>query len=951
MNDADIRHLAARLRERIRGEVRFDTTSRLLYSTDASIYQIEPIGVVIPKEPDDVFEAFAAAREFGAPVLPRGGGTSLAGQTVGEALVIDTSKHLNRVLEVDTDEGWAVVEPGLVQEHLNRHLAPLGYLFGPDTATANRATLGGMIGNNSAGAHSIVYGKTVDHVMEIDAVLASGEACTLGPATGQKSALESRVFEIVRENREEIDARFPRLMRRVSGYNLDELVRREDFNLARLVVGSEGTLAWIQRAKVRIEPVPRMTGLMVAHFRTVEEAVEATDAILPLGPSAIELVDAMILDLARASLGVSRELGFLEGNPGAVLIVEFFDQTGPAIHSRLNRLEAALRRSGLGYAWPRAVDAAGQARVWNMRKAGLGLLLGMKGDRKPVAFVEDCAVAPERLGEFFERFRAIVAEFDTEAGYYGHASVGCLHIRPLIDVRQSSEVRKMQEMMAAVVELVMEFGGAMSGEHGDGLARSHLNERLFGPRIYQAFREVKRAFDPENRMNPGKIVDAPAMSENLRFRSRLTPIEVATHYDFSREGGFIAAVELCSGVGACRKTGQGTMCPSYMATGEELHSTRGRANLLRAVVSGRLPARELSGEALHDALDLCLECKACKAECPMGVDMAKLKYEFLAGYHRANGVPLRSRLFGGIHRLSSLASVWPGGANTLMRSLLVRRALGWVGIDARRRLPPIAPVRFETWFRNRPRPMSSSERPGVVLFHDTYMSFNYPEIGQAATRLLERAGYEVVLADRVCCGRPMISKGLVEEARAHAAHNARELGRWIAKGYAVVGCEPSCLLTFRDEYPDLIGADAAPLASASFLLEEFISREKAAARWQAGFRDTGRSVLLQTHCHQKALVGSQTLRHVLGQAYRVEEVDAGCCGMAGAFGYESEHYPISVDLASQRLLPAIASRPGSILVASGVSCRQQILDLAGRTPLHPAEALAEALEPDAAPSH
>ena len=956
MNTSDIRDLDARLRETVRGEVRFDRPSRLLYSTDASIYQIEPIGVVIPEVPDDVFAVFEAAREFQVPILPRGAGTSLAGQTVGEALVIDGSKHLNRVLEVNVEEGWAIVEPGAVQEHLNRHLAPLGFLFGPDTATANRATLGGMIGNNSAGAHSIVYGKTVDHVESIDAILASGEERAFAERDFRQAldsgGVEGRVARIVEDNRGEIDARFPRLMRRVSGYNLDEFVRKPEFNLAKLLVGSEGTLAWVARARVRLVPRPAATGLMVVHFRSVEEAVGANEAVLPFGPAAIELVDDMILGLARASVGVSRDMGFIEGEPGAVLVVELFGENAGEAASKLDRLEAALRLRRLGYAWPKMTGLESQARVWNVRKAGLGLLLGVRGDRKPIAFVEDCAVEPGKLPEFFRRFRKIVQEFDTSAGYYGHSSVGCLHIRPLLDTRQLSEIVKMKEMMAAVVGLVVEFGGAMSGEHGDGLARSHLNERLFGRQLYRAFREVKRAFDPENRMNPGKIVDAPAMDENLRY-DRYAPIDVVgTHYDFDDAGGLLGAVELCSGIGACRKRGDGAMCPSYMVTGEELHSTRGRANLMQAVLTGRLPAREMSGKVLYGALDLCLECKACKAECPLGVDMAKLKYEFLAGYNETHGAPLRSTLFARIHRLSTAASLWPRAANALVGNSAIRWALDrWLGIDRRRAFPPFAPVTFERWFRNRKAETSSSPVGRVVLFHDTFMNFNYPEIGKAATRLLEAAGYEVVLADRQCCGRPMISKGFSEEARRHAEHNLRELGRWVDDGYSVVGCEPGCVLAFRDEYPDLIGKQAGKLASASFLLEEFIERETEAGRWTPVFRKTGARALVHTHCHQKALAGSGALLRVLDGAFDVTEIDSGCCGMAGSFGYEKEHHAISMALAGRGLLPAITGDPEAIVVASGVSCRQQIAEGTKRRALHPAEALLEAMEGNAAQSH
>ena len=946
-----MRDLARALQEKITGEVRFDRASRLMYATDASIYEIEPIGVVIPRTPDDIFATVETAREFEVPLLARGGGTSLAGQTVGHAVVIDTSKHLDRVLEVNTEEGWAWVEPGLVQERFNRHLKPLGFLFGPDTSTANRATLGGMMGNNSAGSHSILYGKTIDHVLEVEAILASGERklfkeIGFAEARGMPG-LEGRVADIIDSNRGEIEARFPKLMRRVSGYNLDAFVRNPKFNLAKLIVGSEGTLAVIHRAKVRIEPLPEATALMVVHFDDIVDAIRASEVILPLEPAAIELIDDMIIDLARRSLELSREIGFIEGHPAAVLLVEFYGEDEADLTGKLARLEAALRREGFGYAYPCALDAAGQASIWKVRKAGLGLLLGMKGERKPIAFVEDCAVEPAQLPEFFKRFRSVVEKYDTSAGYYGHASVGCLHIRPLINTKEVSEIRKMKAMTIEIADLVMEFGGAMSGEHGDGLARSHLNEKLFGPTIYRAFRDIKGAFDPENRMNPGKIVDAPEMDENLRYGKHYDTIRLNTHYDFSREGGLATAVELCNGAGVCRKTSEGTMCPSYMATREEQHSTRGRADLMRAILSGKLPAHESTGKMLHDTLDLCLECKACKAECPSNVDMAKLKYEFLAGYNEANGTPLRSVLFARIHALSRVASIWPTLANRSLEHPVLRRLMDrYVGIDERRSLPPFASQTFEVWFRKHPQPTSEQDTPNgkVILFHDTFMNFNYPEIGKAATLLLEAAGYQVRLADRVCCGRPMISKGLAETARAHAAYNVQRLHSLVRAGYSIVGCEPSCVLTFRDEYLDLVeGPAAAEVAQASFLLEEFIVREIEAGRWNLTYSRPRPKALIHGHCHEKALLGSGPLKEALSPAYDVEDVDSGCCGMAGSFGYEKEHYDVSMDIGRQRLFPRVEARPEAVVVAPGISCRQQIEHATGRRVLHPAEALMSAM--------
>jgi FAD/FMN-containing dehydrogenase/Fe-S oxidoreductase len=942
------------LKTRVQGEVRFDRASRLMYSTDASIYEIEPIGVVIPRTHEDVFATMEVARDFKVPVLPRGAGTSLAGQTVGDAVVIDMSKHLNRVLNVNTEERWAIVEPGVVQEQLNLHLRPMGYLFGPDTSTANRATIGGMMGNNSAGSHSILYGKTIDHILEMDVVLASGEGRTLREMKFEEAAvrggLEGRITDIVCANREEIDRRFPKIMRRVSGYNLDEFVRNGKFNLVKLVVGSEGTLAAVHQAKVRIEPRPPATALCVVHFADIVESIRASDIILPFKPAAIELIDDMIINLGRNSLEISRLMGFIEGNPAAVLLVEFYGENEAELRSKLDAMEAALKREKAGYAYVRAFDAAQQQSIWKVRKAGLGLLLGMKGERKPIAFVEDCAVDPAKLPEFFVRFRDIIHKYDTSAGYYGHASVGCLHIRPLINTKDRRDIQVMRDMTDEITDLVIEFGGGMSGEHGDGLARSHLNKKLFGPQIYKAFCDVKEAFDPENRMNPGKIVNAPPMTENLRYGTEYRTVPVNTHYDFSREGGFATAVELCNGAGVCRKKNEGTMCPSYMVTLEDKHSTRGRANLMREILSGKLPAEDFTGKDLYETLDLCLECKGCKAECPSNVDMAKLKYEFLAHYNEANGTPLRSRMFANIHAASKVAALWPSLANRVLSSPMIRRALdSFVGIDARRKLPAFASETFESWFEKRPKVNNGHGTNGhtgkVVLFHDTFINFNYPDIGKAATQLLETAGYEVRIAEqRKCCGRPMISKGLAEEARENAAFNVQQLHEFVEHGYSIVGCEPSCILTFRDEYPDLVkGHYAADVAKASFLLEEFIVKEKQAGRWKLQLKKQETKALIHGHCHEKALLGSRYLKEALALAYTVEEIDSGCCGMAGSFGYEKEHYDISIAIGRRRLFPAVENNPNAVVVAPGISCRQQVEHATGRKALHPAEALARAL--------
>lgn len=948
------------LQAEIEGEVRFDPYTKVLYSTDASIYQIEPIGVVIPRHKQDVVATVRLAAKHGLPVLPRGGGTSLSGQTVGHAVVLDFSKYMNQVLEFNGEESWVRLQPGVVQDELNAFLRPKGFLLGPDTASSNRATLGGMMGNNSAGARSVLYGKTIDHVLEMDVVLSSGEEAHFGsvglqelPARMKGESLESRLYReihtLAQEHREEILTRYPKLMRRVSGYNLDEFIKDQPFNLGRMVIGSEGTLAVVTEAKVNIMPRPKHTALAVVHFASLVEAVETSQEILAFRPAAMELMDKMILDLGRHSLDYKRLMGFVQGDPGGMMIVEFYGESREEVAARIEEMESRLRRQRMGYACTRALEPEEQQKIWKFRKGSQGLLMSVLGDKKPIAFVEDPAVPVENLPEFLDRFQKLLAQYDTKGGYYGHASVGCIHIRPLINLKQASEVEKMRRISNEVCALVMEFGGSMSGEHGDGLARSHHNERLFGPTLYGAFQAIKGAFDPNNLFNPGKVVNAPAMTENLRYGAAYQAAQIPTHYDFTREGGYAGAVEMCTGMGICRKTQEGTMCPSYMVTRDEEHSTRGRANALRAALSGHLPLEELTSKRMHEALDLCLECKGCKGECPANVDMAKIKYEFLAQYHGKHGVPLRSRMFAHVEALNRWGSRLAPVSNWVMQNAVTKQVLQhFFGIARQRNLPPFARTTLLDWLRNRPNNGSGKSNRKVVLFNDCFMTYNYPHVGRAAVKLLEGLGCEVVLADKVCCGRPMISKGLVEEARACARHNVEALGRYVAQGTPIIGCEPSCLLTLRDEYLDLLKGDRVKaVARHSFMVEEFLASGAETGEWKARPGESGRRLLLHGHCHQKAHIGTGPLVTCLRNlgGFDVREVDSGCCGMAGSFGFEQEHYELSLEIGRRRLFKAVDAAEKDVeIVAAGVSCRQQIEHGTGRVARHPVEVLAEALD-------
>ena len=940
---------------------RFDETARVLYSTDASIYEIQPLGVAYPAHADQVSRLLRFAYERGIPVTPRGGGTSLGGQAVGRSIQVDFSRHMNRILEVNVDEQWARIQPGVVLDELNAHLEPMGLLFAPDVSPSNRANVGGMIGNNSCGSHSIIYGKTIDHVLELDVVLSDGTRTVFKPVGdreyGEKAALEGmegRIYREIRriahENRDEIEARYPRIMRRVGGYNLDEFTGEGPFDPSKMIVGSEGTLAAVTEARVNLVPLPVHKALGICHFSDLIESMEATVEILKTDPSAVELTDKTILDLAKASPAAAHQRDFIDGDPEAILMVEYYGETAEEVAGRLDALESLLREKDLGYACVRATTPAAQSNAWAIRKAGLGLLMGMKGDTKPATFVEDTAVSPEKLPDYIRDFRDIVHKHGTVASYYAHASVGTIHIRPLINLKESEGIERMRAIAEEIRDLVLAYGGAVSSEHGDGLVRSEWNEQVFGPRLYEAFKAVKAVFDPNGIMNPGKIIANQKMTDNLRFGPAYQAEEINTYFDFSGDGGFSRSIELCNGVGACRKKLVGTMCPSYIATLDEEHSTRGRANVLRAALSGRLDGEGFTSRRVYEALDLCLECKGCKGECPSNVDMAKMKYEFLAHYYEKHGLPLRNRLFGRIEALNRFGSAFAPLSNRIVNHPWHKRILErTIGVDRRRSLPEFAEVTFEQWFYQRgPGRADDRDRPTVVFFPDTFVNYSEPHIGMAAVEVLESAGYRVVLAEpRACCGRPLISKGMLRQARAAAEYNIAQLVRYVDRGWTIVGCEPSCVMTFRDDYRDLVDDPRADrLAEGMLMIDEFLAREHGAGRLSLPVRPTGRSISLHGHCQQKAIAGtgSTVAALELVPGYEVTTLNTGCCGMAGSFGYEREHYDLSMKIGEDRLFPAIrAADEGTEFAATGTSCRHQIADGTGRTAFHPIELIRNAL--------
>ena len=950
--------LRQELEARLDGEVRFDEVTRALYSTDASVYQVMPRGVALVRSREDILAAIDCARRHGCSITMRGGGTSQAGQAIGEGLQLDTSTHFNRLLEVNVEERWARVQPGIVLDELNAQLAPHRLRFAPDISTASRATVGGMISNNSSGARSVIYGKTIDHVLELDVAFADGSVAHLAPidratldAVARTDTRAGAGYRMIRrlgaELAHEIDRRYPKILRRVGGYNLDDFVDTSDgCNLARLIVGSEGTLGVVLEAKINLVPLPDAKALLAIEYDELLDALGETPAILEHGPSAIEVMDRHILSHAAENPALdAMRRAVLQGDPGALLCVEFYGDTPEAVAAKLDRLEADLTARGIAARTSRAVTPADQARVWSLRQSSLGLSMAMKGDAKSISFVEDTAVAPEKLRDFIERFLAIVRGHGTDAGIYAHASVGCLHVRPVVNMKTEAGVRQFEAIAHDIAELVLEFGGALSAEHGDGLVRGPFMERMFGPVLYDAFRHVKRTFDPEGLFNPGKIVDSPPLTANLRYGAGYATPDPESYFDHSEHGGLGRAVEMCSGVGACRKTLAGTMCPSYMATRDEAQSTRGRANALRTAMQGRLDEAGLGDAGVYRVLDLCLECRACKTECPTGVDMARFKSEFLADYRRRHGTPLGALALGHIRFLSERITPLVPVVNATLDWGWVRTVNEWLlGVDRRRPLPRWSPEPLAARWNGRRK---SATTDGPVLFNDTFTNFFHPEIGLAAADVLDAASRPAQLGPSACCGRPLISQGMLAEARAQAHETVARLHPLAAEGRPIVVLEPSCLTALTDDLPALLAGGARQgaardVAEACVLFEDYLESQLASGGASLSLDHGPTRIQLHGHCHQKSLglvtPAMALLDRVPGAS--VTDLDAGCCGMAGSFGYAKDHYDVSQAIGERKLLPTARSLDGdSVLVAAGVSCRHQVHDFTGQRALHPAELL------------
>jgi len=920
------------LRHVIEGEVRFDRGTAAIYSTDSSNYRQVPVGVVIPRHEEDVVRAVCLARENSVPILARGGGTSLSGQTCNTALVLDFSKYMTAIQRIDRNLGLAVVQPGVVQSHLNTALAPYGLFFAPDPSTKDRCTVGGMIGNNSCGAHSAAHGKTSENLLALDVLLYDGTRMQLGPVSDVEFdatvSAGGRVGEIYQQLRgintrygDLVRSRFPKIPRRVSGYNLDELLPENGFNLARALVGSEGTLAITLSATVRAVPRPKQVVLVTLGFADVYVAADAVPWILEHHPEALEGFDEQLVDFGKV-----KGLDAIRLLPSgcAFLIVELGGATldeacgrGDALMQQASRMLACTGSKLL-------VDPIERDSVWRLRESGLGSGAPRPGFPRTWPGAEDVAVAPTKLGAYLRRFNQLLEKRQLRVSiYYGHFGQGCVHCRVTFDMMSPQGIAVFRATMEELGDLVGEFGGSISGEHGDGIGRSELLPKIFGTELIPVFEDFKRVFDPDGRMNPGSIVRPHPLDSHLKLGSNYHPVQIATHFDFSADGGFMGAALRCVGVGKCRKTDAGTMCPSYMATREELHSTRGRARVLFEALNGALPGG-FTDEAMHEALDLCLSCKSCKTECPAAVDMAMYKAEFLSHYHQQHRRPLIAHVLGRINEWAVMASHAPGLVNSLSCSFLARPVKRALGIHPNRELPRFAKQTFRAWFDGRNG--ATDSRPQVVLFPDTFNNFYEPEVAIAGTHVLERAGFHVIIPpSQICCGRPLYDQGMLDLAKQRLREAMRVLGPHAERGVPIVGLEPGCILTFRDELPKLFPSEpmAKALAEDTFMLDEFLARRGPA---YAPPSHPGRA-LLHGHCHQKAISGLKHETALLGlvSGLELEVLDAGCCGMAGAFGYETDHYEISKTLAERVLMPAIRhSDPGTIVISDGFSCRSQV---------------------------
>lgn len=945
------------LKDHIHGEVHFDLISRKVYSVDASIYEIEPLGVVLPKDLDDLRLAVTIAQSYDVPIIARGAATGITGGCLGKGLIIDTSKYLNHILDINFEKEYVVCEPGVVQDSLNSALALRGYRLGPDTSTGNRATLGGMLANNAAGARSLRYGKMVDHIEEVDLLLSNAEivhfhACDAHSII-KKVALETTeghiyrtLLDICKDKKEEIQRVFPKLPRRVSGYNLDELIKEKDFNLCKIIAGSEGTLGIASKMKLKISLCPQVTGLCIIYFEDMLEGMSNVNKMLSHLPLSIEMIDHTILSMARLSPIIQKKIDWLKGDPQAIFIVELEGKSTDEVSKRLAELIYELQMKKIGYAWVSLVDPKEMENVWATRKAGLELLLSKRSYSRAVAFIEDLSIPVERLADFMQIFQNYLKKVGKQAGIYGHVGSGCMHIRPFMDLRKKEETDLLVKMMNDISDLILQFKGAMSGEHGDGLVRTWLNQKMFGDKIVQAFKDVKAAFDPKNLMNPGKITEGQEVLQNLRLSPEVKQNTISTFLNFEPEGGFELSVDMCNGNGLCRKK-DNLMCPSFQVTHDEYDTTRARAQSFRAFVNGRMDIRDYPSDGLLDILDLCVECKGCRTECPSQVDMAKIKSEFLYQYQEKNGYSLRNQLFGHIPDIYALLSPFASFANTIQSSSLAHWILDKLQISSQRPFPKLSKQRFSQWYSVYAKIAQTSLKE-VILFNDSYTEFICPEVGQAAVRVLMALGYRVIVLPWKCCGRTLLSKGMLKQARMKAKELVEVLFPYAKKGIPILGLEPSCIFTIKEDFSSLLGKDEkmATISRNSMSIDEFLFNYIKDNSSNLPFKNIDKKVQFHGHCHQKAHIGVESslgvLRAVPGSD--VSEIKSGCCGLAGSFGYEKEHDAFSMKIGELTLFPTIRSSMESEIIANGFSCRSQISHGTARSSKHLVEFLADCLK-------
>lgn len=963
------------LNKQLEGDVFRDTTTRILYATDASAYKVMPLAVVYPKNENDIIKLIKFASENKYSLIPRAAGTSLAGQVVGDGIVVDISRYMTKILELNKEEKWVRVQPGVILDELNQYLLEHGLFFGPETSTSSRCMLGGMLGNNSCGSHSIIYGSTRDHTLEADVILSDGSKANFKALSKKEfeekfnsaNRLESQLYQQINtiltneENQKSIREEYPdkEIKRRNTGYAIDLLLESspftdnaKEFNFCDLLAGSEGTLAFTTEIKLNLVPAPpKEKALICAHFNSLEESIKGNLIALKYKPGAVELMDDQILKLTEGNITQAKNRFFLKDKPGALLIIEFARDSMEEIESIAKNMEAEFKANDLGYHFPMVTGADKIARVWDLRKSALGVLSNMAGDAKPVSLIEDTSVTPEVLYDYIAEFKELMKKHEISCVFHAHIGSGEIHLRPVLNLKDEADQEKFHAIGLDSAKLVKKYKGSLSGEHGDGRLRGEFIPIMIGEKNYDLLREIKGSWDPHNIFNPGKIVDTPKMNTHLRYEPNQITKEIDTYFDFSDDMGIIRASERCNGSGDCRNThatGK-AMCPSYQASLDEKLTTRARANLFREFLSNSNQKNPFNHQELYDILDLCLSCKACKSECPSNVDMAKLKAEFLQQYYDSNPVPLRSKLIANISQINKLGSIAPGIFNYVNQHPVIGKIVKKnLGFAEERSIPKLHSTTLNKWYAAN---ATSTNTRKVYLFADEFTNYNDTPVGIKAIELLEHLGYQVIIPKHDESGRTYLSKGLVKKARFLAIKNVNLLKDIISEQAPLIGIEPSAILTFRDEYKDLVTknmkADAVRLASNTFTIEEFLHHEMLKGNIRKDqFTMERKEVKFHTHCYQKALSSSLPVKEILSfpENYSAVEIKSGCCGMAGSFGYEKEHYDLSKKVGELVLLPEVRNTPETVLIAaSGTSCRHQIKDETEREAKHPVEILWEAV--------